>query len=140
MTGLHIPKFTGDEDTLTAALAYAEAGWYVGYTDPNYHDPKSPEVMGKGWQTKTSRDPQTIIGWYAGRKQLGVFLHAGRSGAWVADVDHPEHMPDGVGRRLQLGALPIDTTRHTRPRPLHLHPTAGTHPRQRRRRPRQRLG
>jgi Bifunctional DNA primase/polymerase, N-terminal/AAA domain len=91
---LTIPDIDAEADTLSAALAYAKAGWYVGYTDPNYHDPKSPEVMGKGWQTKTSRDPQTIVGWYAGRKQLGMFLHAGRSGAWIADVDHPEHMPD----------------------------------------------
>ncbi len=93
MTGLLVPRIDPDADTLTSALAYAEAGWYVGYTDPSCHDPKSPEVMGKGWQTKTSQDPQTIVGWYAARN-LGVFLHVGRSGAWVADVDHPEHMPD----------------------------------------------
>jgi hypothetical protein len=81
---LTVPDVAG-MDTLSAALAYAKAGWYVGPVKRGTKDPGS--VLGKDWQHKTSRDPKVIIAWMtlAGH---GVFLHAGRSGAVIIDVDN----------------------------------------------------
>jgi hypothetical protein len=84
VTGLTIPDVTG-LDTLTAALAYAGGGWYVGPVRLGTKDPGS--VLGKDWQHKTSRDPEVIVAWFAGTDH-GVFLHAGRSGAVITDVDN----------------------------------------------------
>lgn len=82
-SALVVPDVSG-MDVLSAALAYAKAGWYVGPCRGKH--PGS--ILGKGWQTKTSRDPRTIIDWYAGAPEgLGVFLHVGRSGAVAFDRD-----------------------------------------------------
>src|SRR5690348_3043949 len=81
---LTVPDVTG-MDTLTAALAYAKAGWYVGPVKRGTKDPGS--VLGKDWQHKTSRDPKVIIAGMA-LAGHGVFLHAGRSGAVIIDVDN----------------------------------------------------
>jgi hypothetical protein len=109
---LVIPDLDPDVDTSTAALAYADAGWYVG---PLARGTKNPgSVLGRGWQTLTSRDPQTIISWFAGcAAGTGIFLHVGRSGAWVADVDHPEHLPDVL--RAACASAPYQSTRPDTP-------------------------
>ncbi|MEZ5116962.1 MAG: bifunctional DNA primase/polymerase [Candidatus Nanopelagicales bacterium] len=84
MTGLHIPELPDDVDVLTAAFAYAKAGWYVGPLDMTTKHPGS--VLGTGWPAKTSREPDMIAAWFAGSPH-GLFLHVGRSGAVAFDVD-----------------------------------------------------
>jgi hypothetical protein len=88
---LSIPVVDGD-DVLTAALAYAAAGWYVGPLAPGTKNPGS--VLGGRWQLATSREPGQIVAWFAGAGAgTGVFLHVGRSGGVVLDGDHPERVP-----------------------------------------------
>lgn len=102
---LVVPDVAG-LDVMAAALAYAEAGWYVGPCRGKH--PGS--VLGKGWQTKTSRDPRTIIGWYAGAPEgLGVFLHCGRSGAVAFDRDE---MTDSAGEVI-AACIVADAPRYT---------------------------
>ena len=104
-TVLVVPDVSG-MDVLAAALAYAKAGWYVGPCKGKH--PGS--VLGKGWQTKTSRDPRTIIGWYAGAPEgLGVFLHVGRSGAVAFDRDE---MTEAAGEVIAACIL-ADAPRYT---------------------------
>ena len=93
MNALTIPAITPEQDTLTAALAYAKAGWHIGPERRGTGDPGS--ILGKGWQHKTSPDPQVITSWFAGTNH-GVFLHAGRSGALIIDVDNPENLHPAV--------------------------------------------
>lgn len=104
---LVVPDVSG-MDVLQAALAYANAGWYVGPCRGKH--PGS--VLGKGWQTKTSRDPRTIISWFAGAPEgLGVFLHVGRSGAVAFDRDE---MTDSAGEVIAaciLAGAPRYTSR-----------------------------
>ena len=84
MTGLTVPDVAG-MDTLTGALAYAKAGWYI---LPVGHGTKRPlPELGSDWQHKSSRDPEVIAAWLAGTGH-GIALHAGRSGAIVLDVDN----------------------------------------------------
>ena len=84
MTGLTVPDVAG-MDTLTAALAYAKAGWYI---LPVGHGTKRPlPELGSDWQHKSSRDPEVITAWLAGTGH-GIALHAGRSGAIVLDVNN----------------------------------------------------
>jgi P4 family phage/plasmid primase-like protien len=90
-SAMAIPDIDPEADTLTGALAYAGAGLYVGpiRTDDSKH---AGNILGNDWPSKTSRDSKTIISWFAGRN-LGVFIHVGRSGLWVADVDDPDRLP-----------------------------------------------
>jgi hypothetical protein len=81
---LSVPDVAG-MDTLTAALAYAKAGWYL---LPVRHGTKKPgSVVGDEWHRQSSRDPQVITVWLAGTSH-GIALHAGRSGAVGLDVDN----------------------------------------------------
>jgi hypothetical protein len=108
ITGLLVPQITDHMDRLTAALAYAEAGWYVLPTDPAI-DIKNPgTVVGKHWQAKSSRDPRQITAWFAGT-DYGIALHCGRSGAVVFDVDRPAKLPDVLRRHLD--SAPFQSTR-----------------------------
>ena len=108
MTHLSIPEIAADTDTLTAAWAYAGAGWYVLPTDPavDIKDPGS--VVGKGWPAKSSRDPKQLAAWFAGT-DYGIALHAGRSGAVIFDVDNPDKLPDVL--RKHLAMAPFQSTR-----------------------------
>jgi hypothetical protein len=102
---LHVPDIDPDDDVLTAALKYARAGWYVGPLKAATKHPGS--VLGKGWPTMTSRETDVIASWFAGAMEgTGLFLHVGRSGALVLDVDHPENLPDELE-----GMLDPDTRR-----------------------------
>jgi hypothetical protein len=104
---LVVPDVTG-MSVMDAALAYAKAGWYVGPCRGKH--PGS--VLGKGWQTKTSRDPRTIIGWYAGAAEgLGVFLHMGRSGAVGLDRDEVTDAADEVIAACIVADAPRYTSR-----------------------------
>ena len=103
---LYVPENVSD-DVHDAAQRYAAAGWFVGVHDPAGKSPGS--VLGSGWPSKTTRDRQVITSWYAARGHLGLFLHVGRSGAWAADVDHPEHLPDVL--RDAVAGAPYQATR-----------------------------
>lgn len=109
MSGLRIPDFTGNEDTPTAALMYAEAGWYIGPLKIGTKHPGS--FLGDDWDQKTSRNPDVITAWFKDRDDLGVFLHVGRSGGWVADVDKPDKLPDVLKR--SMAGVPFQATRPT---------------------------
>lgn len=105
-TALYVPEITTDTDMLSAALAYAAAGWYV---LPVRQGSKAPgSVVGKRWQDKSSRDPQMITAWLAGTTH-GIALHCGRSGAIVFDVDNPEKLPELLLKHL--GKAPFQSTR-----------------------------
>jgi len=82
---LHVPAVT-DLSLLNAALAYAEAGWYVLPTHPE--DIKSPgSVVGGKWQNKSTRNPDKIRQWWSANPNYGIALHCGRSGAIAFDLD-----------------------------------------------------
>jgi Bifunctional DNA primase/polymerase, N-terminal len=82
---LHVPDVTG-MSLLNAALAYAEAGWFVLPTDPA--DIKNPgSVVSGHWQSKSSRDADQIRRWWKANPNYGIALHCGRSGAIVFDLD-----------------------------------------------------
>lgn len=86
LAGLHFPDVAGLA-LLEAALAYAEAGWFVLPTDPA-KDIKSPgSVVGGKWHEKSSRDPEQIREWWSENPSYGIALHCGRSGAGVFDYD-----------------------------------------------------
>jgi hypothetical protein len=105
VTELIIPGTVGDTDTLTAALAYADAGWYVLPVRTGKH-PGS--VVGNGWQRKSSRDPKQITAWFAAT-DYGIALHCGRSGAAVFDVDDPDRLPEILRKHLE--GAPFQSTR-----------------------------
>jgi hypothetical protein len=108
---LRVPDIAPDTDNLTAALAWANARWYVLPVDRR--DPKNPgSVVGKHWQRQSSRDPKTITAWFAGTSH-GIALHCGRSGAVVLDIDHPDKLPDVL--RAHLGSAPYQSTRPDQP-------------------------
>ena len=108
---LHIPDITDDDDNLTAALKYADAGWYLLPVKGGTKDPGS--IVGKGWPAKSSRDPKQITAWFAGTGH-GIALHAGRSGAVILDVDEPENVPDEVLLIMESGG-PYQSTRPDQP-------------------------
>src|SRR5689334_2877535 len=90
---LTVPAVTPDDDTLTAALKYAAAGWYC---IPVRRGAKHPgSILGKAWHHQSSRDPDQITAWFAGT-DCGIALHCGRSGAVVLDIDNPERVPDVI--------------------------------------------
>lgn len=109
---LSIPDLPDDCSTITAALAYANAGWYVG---PCTNDGKHPgSLLGKGWPEQTSRDPEQIVAWWAGTDH-GLFLHVGRSGGLVMDVDKPQAMPPLLRDAIALLDPPFQSTRANDP-------------------------
>lgn len=104
----NIPDLPDDADILTAALAYAKAGWYVG---PCKQSDKSPgSILGARWQHQTSRDPMQITAWFAG-SDLGLFLHCGRSGGLVLDVDRWDLLPDLAKDEIERLSPPFQSTR-----------------------------
>ena len=109
---LSIPDDINEADPLTAALAYAAAGWYV---LPVRTDTKHPgSVVGGGWPSLSSRDPKTIAGWFAGSDH-GIALHCGRSGAVVLDVDEFDNIPDDVIAAIETTQCPYQSTRTDQP-------------------------
>ncbi|MPY92958.1 MAG: hypothetical protein GEV08_07785 [Acidimicrobiia bacterium] len=109
---LYIPELDPEIDTLGAALEYVKAGWYVG---PIRVQSKHPgNVLGVGWPSKTSRDEGQLIEWLAGR-DLGVFLHVGRSGAVAFDVDYPDRLPATLEAAIDENQPPMQSSRPDRP-------------------------
>lgn len=115
---LYIPDNINELDSLAAALAYADAGWYILpiRTDhPSKNKRKHPgSVVGDGWPAQSSRNPQQIAAWFAGT-DYGIALHCGRSGAVVLDVDDPEHVPDEVLAVMHTTGCPYQSTREQQP-------------------------
>lgn len=105
---LTIPTIDG-LDALNAACAYARAGWYVGPVQPGTKHPGS--ILGRGWQSKTTRDPQIIADTWMEHPDAGVFLHVGRSGGIVLDVDTPINLPDILTEALTETPAPFQYTR-----------------------------
>lgn len=105
---LTIPAIDG-LDALNAACAYARAGWYVGPVEPGTKHPGS--ILGRGWQSKTTRDPQIIADTWMEHPDAGVFLHVGRSGGIVLDVDTPINLPDILTEALTETPAPFQYTR-----------------------------
>jgi AAA domain-containing protein/bifunctional DNA primase/polymerase-like protein len=110
-TGLSVPDLTPDDTTLSAALAYANAGWYV---VPIRRGTKHPgSVIGDRWQHQSSRDPVQLAEWFTGTDH-GVALHVGRSGALVFDVDDPGKVPSVLSYWLSTDPRPpYQTTRRS---------------------------
>lgn len=109
---LSIPDISDDDDTVTAALAYAAAGWYI---LPVQTDTKHPgSVVGKAWPALSSRDPKTITAWFAGTNH-GIALHCGRSGAIVLDVDNYDTIPDEVLAAIETTGCPHQSSRPDQP-------------------------
>jgi hypothetical protein len=112
VNGLAVPVLTADSDAMSAALAYADAGWYV---LPIVRGTKNPgSVVGKDWQRQSSRDPRMIAAWYPGTDH-GVALHCGRSGAIVFDVDNPARMPAVLAEAIAETNPPFQSTRDSDP-------------------------
>lgn len=106
---LSIPVVSTDDDLLSAALKYAAAGWYVLPVSPR--DRKNPgSVLGKGWQHRSSRDTEQIVEWFSATPYL-LALHVGRSGGWVADVDHPDEVPQILGDAIERDYPPHQSSR-----------------------------
>ncbi|MGH3710482.1 MAG: bifunctional DNA primase/polymerase [Pseudonocardiaceae bacterium] len=104
-----IPAISPYADNLIAALAYAEAGWYVlPVRRGDYKNPGS--VVGKGWQYQSSRDPRVITRWFAGTDR-GIALHTGRSGAVVFDIDDPGEVPPVLGAAICRERPPFQSSR-----------------------------
>lgn len=99
---LHIPEITADMSTLEAALEYAKAGWYVLPVDLDVDGKHPGSVVGKGWPSKSSRDPKQLAAWFAGTN-YGIALHCGRSGATSFDVDEFNKVPDVLKAHLNDG-------------------------------------
>jgi hypothetical protein len=105
---LTIPELPEDCDKLTAALAYIEAGWYIG---PARRGTKNPgSRLGKGWQYQTSRDRKQAAAWLSGTDNE-IFLHMSRSGAIGFDVDHMEHVPDRLVAAIKRTQAPAQSSR-----------------------------
>lgn len=103
-----VPAIAPDSDALTSALAYADAGMYVGPVKAGTKHPGS--VLGNDWEAQTARDPEVIRGWFAGTDH-GVFLHVGRSGLVVFDVDRPDRLHPELARAVAEQTPPFQTTR-----------------------------
>lgn len=101
-TAVAVPDVAG-LTSLDAALAYAEAGFFVGPLRPS--DKKPGSVLGSRWQEKTSKEERTIRRWYKGAPSRGVFLHVGRSGLVVFDLDqdHLAALPTEIADALRTG-------------------------------------
>jgi hypothetical protein len=110
MSALRIPEISPDSDALTAALAYAAAGWYVVPVKRGTKHPGS--ILGNGWHSRSTRDPKQITAWFAGTDH-GIALHVGRSGAVVFDVDDVDALPDVL--RGNFGGVPYQSTRPDTP-------------------------
>jgi hypothetical protein len=112
---LSIRELPDDVDTLTAALEYAAAGWYVlpvARIDRVSPGKNPGSVVGRRWHDKSSRDPKQLAAWFAATDH-GIALHCGRSGAVAVDVDDPDNVPEVLAKYLHTA--PNQSTRPDRP-------------------------
>lgn len=104
---ISIPDGTASMSIRDAAVAYANAGWFI---CPVRRDmPKhAGSALGKGWPDKTSRDADQVARWFStseAEQRGGIALHTGRSGAIVFDLDSPGMVPETL-RRVLLDLSP----------------------------------
>jgi Bifunctional DNA primase/polymerase, N-terminal len=104
---LVIPDVAG-LDVASAALLYAEAGWFVLPTHAKTKHAGS--VLGQGWPRKSSREPDQVKAWFLGT-DYGLALHVGRSGSLGFDVDHPDNLPTLLAEGLAQSCPPFQSTR-----------------------------
>lgn len=112
----HVPDVAG-ADILEAALAYAQAGWYVLPVRTGKH-PGS--FVGRDWPSKSTRDEDRVTALFTERGMtrpgVGIALHVGRSGALAFDVDIDAHLPTVLATCLARlttppSAVPYQMTR-----------------------------
>ncbi len=106
------PKIGEGDDVCRAAFAYAAAGIYVLPIDARTKNPGS--VLGSGWPSKSSRDPQEIGLWFAGTN-YGLALHLGPSDLVAFDVDHPVQLPPVLRNLFAETNPPFQSTREGEP-------------------------
>lgn len=105
---LSIPDLDPEADMISAALAYARAGWYCLPVNPRTKHPGS--VVGKNWPAKSSREPAQLAAWFAGSND-SLALHCGRSGAVVFDADKPQLMPSVLLDEIERAKPPFQASR-----------------------------
>lgn len=106
-----MPDFNGEESPLEAALAYAEAGWYVIPVERDFETGKNPgSILGKDWPTQSSRDRAQIEEWFSDAwRERNIALHVGRSGAVAFDHDSGE-LPEVLVEAIAEAAAPHQFT------------------------------
>jgi hypothetical protein len=108
-----LPEGVGLTD---AALAFTSGGIYIGPLRSSTKHPGS--ILGKGWPAKTVNDPMGAMDVVAGRPEgTGLFIHCGRSGLVVLDVDYPDEIPEEWWEFLDRA--PFQSTRTDVPRKGH---------------------
>jgi hypothetical protein len=105
---IEVPKLRVGSSTLECALEYANAGWYVLPVLPATKHAGS--VLGKGWQDKSSRNPEVIKSWFLSSSN-DLALHVGKSGALVLDVDDPEQLTNDLIKIITDPQVPFQSTR-----------------------------
>jgi len=95
-----------------AALAYAAAGLYVLPIDARTKNAGS--VLRGGWPSKSSRDPQQIVSWFAATNH-GLAVHLGPSGLMAFDVDNPGQLPAVLTELFTTSDPPFQSTRTGQP-------------------------
>lgn len=101
---LKVPNRLANLSRVEAALAYANAGWYVLPTAPS--DNKNPgSVVGNGWHRKSSRSTRQIRQWWANYPDRGIALHMEKSRALAfdLDIDDLESVPHEYRDALRSG-------------------------------------
>ena len=106
---LFVPDLSSRMSIREAALAYANAGWYLLPIDPNTKHAGS--VVGVGWPDKSSRDPKQIESWFRPGTNYGIAVHLGKSGAIAFDVDDPSQLPHRLREWIMLESVPFQSTR-----------------------------
>lgn len=101
--GLRVPEGVNEMPPMDAALAYAEAGWFVLPVIPGTKNPGS--VVGSGWPERSTRDPNQVREWWSENPDYGIALHSGRSGAVVFDLDTHDltALPSDLREALRYG-------------------------------------
>jgi hypothetical protein len=110
---LFVPDQSSRMSIREAALAYANAGWYVLPINPNTKHAGS--VVGIGWPEKSSRDPAEIEKWFHAGTDHGLAIHLGKSGAIAFDVDDPSQLPHRLREWIMLENVPFQSTRNYDP-------------------------
>ncbi len=109
---LSIPTGMSDVSVKTAALGYANAGWFV---IPVKNGTKHPgSVLGSNWPNKSTRDPDEIERLFKS-PDIGVALHVGKSGAICFDVDKPDMAPLRLKTWMNDSSTPFQSTRTNDP-------------------------
>jgi len=100
-SGLRVPDVSG-LPLRDAALAYADAGWFVFPLAPGSKN--QPVVR---FSTESSRDREQIAEWWGANPEYGIGLHVGRSGGVVFDLDRSDlaDLPVEMADALRCGAF-----------------------------------